>query len=658
MLACLGCRLEQGFARAGLLKLPAAGATPLAEAARQRRAAMDAFRRQLGPAAAAYSGCEQADISALAAAAVAEVANKAGVDARDRRAADAAVVHCAAQGRLPSPLLVGSPREALAAAVPAAKALLGGLEAGRVHAVKQAVQRQHRLADMSCVFRVGAEGAAHLELPLAYELSPLESTFAVDHAKSWQQKKKRRKAAEEAAAAAEDGGLALAFAPAPSSGHGRSGKASTGAGMASGGRGRGKQRALQREMSAAASVAQASAAAAVAAAAASEATAAASVKGLSRKRRAAAATQAAAAQSQGSSDVQILEDDSVCQYDGGSGQQQRPQQGAQPPAATTQQDGTIGEQRPKRQGQAAPQPRRRRKGDLDEEQALAAALQASLADVGDATEAAYGSTPAAAATGGTGGSQAKAVAKRTPTQGSKALKAAAGDAASPKPAAADTGAGSAVAAHRCLTGLFWVEVFCRELDEDGAETGVCRQAGQPHGWPPLLPRPTGHADEASVCLALHSCTACCRQAAHSCLTGQPPLAAIAAQQGRHPPQRHRPQVAPRRPGHRQGGPRAPGGGRFAQGVPAAGLRGGAGGGRRQGRHAAVRRPPRLGFRACGLCGAGWVRAASAQPAVLREDRPGCILEWYVAAAPPLQPCSGCATGRARSRTCMPLSVSA
>lgn len=446
-------------------------AAPLAEAARQRRAALDAFCRQLGPPAAAYSGCEQADVSVLAARAVAEVAKKAKVDASDRRAADAAVVLFAAQGRLPSPLLAGSPREALAAAMPAARALLSGLEAGRVHAVKQAVQRQHRLADVSCVFRVGAEGAAHLDLPLAYELSPLESTFAVDHAKSWQQKKKQRKAAEEAAAAAEDGGLALAFAPAPSSSRGRGGKGSAGSALARDGRGPGKQQTLQREMSAAASAAQASAAAAVAAAAASEATAA-SVKGQTRKRKAAAPakpTAAGAAQSQGSSGAQMAEDGAS---DEGPSQQQRSQQGAQPPAGGQQQADAEGVQRRRRQ--PASQSKRRRKGDLDEEQALAAALQASLAD---ADGAADGSAPAAtvATAKGAGGTQAGAKS----TRGGKGPQAGAADAALSKPAAAaDTGAGTAVASQRCLTGLYWVEVFCRELDEDGLETGVCRQGGR------------------------------------------------------------------------------------------------------------------------------------------------------------------------------------
>ncbi|KAL4458322.1 hypothetical protein ABPG75_013187 [Micractinium tetrahymenae] len=446
------------------------------EAARQRCAAMDAFRRQFGAAAAAYSGCDRTDRSVLAAAAVAEVAKQAQVDASDRRAADAAVVHFAAQGRLPSPLLAGSEREALAAAVPAAKALLSGLEAGRVHAVKQAVQRQHRLADVSCVFRVGAEGAAHLELPLAYELSPLESAFAVDHAKSWQQKKKQRKAAEEAAAAEEDGGLALAFAPAKSSGRGRGGGGSSGAGAGGVGRGRGKQHALQREMSAAASAAQVSAAAAVSAAAVSEATAA-SAKGQGRKSRARAAAKpaaAAAAASQASSDVEIVEDDDS---DEGPAQSQRPQQGAQPPAGGEQQQaGAAGLQRQRRQKQAAAQSKRKRKGDLDEEAALAQALQASLADAGGTTGTADSSALAAAAAGGGGGSQAKAPAKRTPMRGSKGSNAGAADATPPKQAAAaaDTGAGTAVAAQRCARGLCWVEVFCRELDEDGAETGVCR----------------------------------------------------------------------------------------------------------------------------------------------------------------------------------------
>lgn len=437
---------------------------------------MASFCRQLGPAAAAYSGSEQADVSVLAATAVAEVAKKANVDAGDRRAVDAAVVLFAAQGRLPSPLLAGSPREALAGAVPAARALLSGLEAGRVHAVKQAVQRQHRLADVSYVFRVGAEGAAHLDLPLAYELSPLESTFAVDHAKSWQQKKKQRKAAEEAAAAAEDGGLALAFAPAPSGGRGRSAKSSAGSGGVSGGRGRGKQQSMQREMSAAASAAQASAAAAVAAAT-SEATAA-SVKGHGRGRKTAAAAKPAAAQSQVSSDAQTVEDEAS---DEGPAAELRPQQEAQPPAGAQQQVDAEGEQRAKRQKASAPQSKRRRKGDLDEEQALERALQASLADAGDATG---GGAPAAteAAARGAGGGQAKG-AKRTTVRVRKGGQAGAADGPPLKAgtAEADTGAGTAVAAQRCLTGLYWVEVFCRELDEDGVETGVCRQARQ-QGW--------------------------------------------------------------------------------------------------------------------------------------------------------------------------------
>ncbi len=358
-----------------------------AEAAKAKHAAMEAFLRRFGPAAARY--CPPT-VAALA---------PSGPSSTGP-----------ALGSVPRPLLAAAHRAAAAAA-----GLLSGGEGRKVDQLLLAAARRFGLPDASAFWLVGPRAAGGL--PEDQPAAGFDNFIYRDPQKSYQQWKQLK--------AAREAGGAGTLPAGPSGSGGRGGR---GGRAGRGGRGRGKQQAARSPSAAASAVASAAQADAAAG------TAAAKKAGRGKKRQQAEASSS-------------LEDEAE--------------------EARGSRQGDVQQQA--QQGSGSGQ--RKRKGDLDEERALEAAMQASLADAStaDANGTAASSKPSG---GGTG-------VRRGPTRGTGAKKGEAGAAAAAA-AAGSSRPGSATVNKRSPdAGLLWVEVYCR--DEEGRDAtglaGRCASEG-------------------------------------------------------------------------------------------------------------------------------------------------------------------------------------